>query len=108
MGGFDEIADRRIRAGQEAGAFDDLDGAGRPIRDIDKVRPPGWWAARLAAKERHKLTAEELTREIADVMPTLWREATEAGVRERVDRLNADIERYNTATNASTRSTSTP
>ena len=52
MGAFEEIADRRIRAGYEAGLFDGLEGAGKPIRDLDRIRPPGWWAARLAGRER--------------------------------------------------------
>ena len=73
MGAFEEIADRRIRAGYDAGLFDNLEGVGKPIRDIDRMRPPGWWASRLAARERSKLRAEGLAAEIADEMPSLWR-----------------------------------
>ncbi len=98
MGAFEEIADRRIRAGYEAGLFDGLDGTGEPIRDIDRVRPPGWWAIRLAGRERSKLRAEDLTAEVAAAMPGLWREPTEDAVRRRVDQLNARIETYNAGT----------
>ncbi|MEM8707511.1 MAG: DnaJ family domain-containing protein [Actinomycetota bacterium] len=59
MSAFESIVERRIRAAQEAGLFDDLDGAGEPIADIDRMRPPGWWATRLAARERSKLRAEQ-------------------------------------------------
>ncbi|MEM9465472.1 MAG: DnaJ family domain-containing protein [Actinomycetota bacterium] len=98
MSAFEEIADRRIRAGYEAGLFDDLEGAGKPIRDIDTIRPPGWWAARLAARERSKLRAEDLASAIADAMPSVWREPDESAVRAHVDRLNARIDDYNAGT----------
>ena len=98
MGAFEEIADRRIRAGYEAGLFDGLEGAGRPIRDLDRIRPPGWWAARLASRERSKLRAEDLARDVAAAMPGLWREPDENAVRRRVEHLNARIDDYNAGT----------
>lgn len=98
MGAFEEIADRRIQAGRDAGLFDGLAGAGKPIRDLDKVRPPGWWATRLAAQERSKLKAEALAAEIAAAMPSLWREPTEPNVARHVERLNARIDDYNAGT----------
>jgi hypothetical protein len=57
---IDSIADRRIRAGRAAGLFDDLPLAGKPIPDLDRERPPGWWATRLVEQERSKLRAEGL------------------------------------------------
>ena len=98
MGAFEEIADRRIRAGYEAGLFDGLEGAGRPIRDIDKVRPPGWWATRLATRERSKLRAEELTAAVTAAMPSLWRASDEEAVRRQVGQLNDRIDDYNAGT----------
>ena len=57
---FETIADRRIREGREAGLFDGLAGAGKPLPDLDRQRPPGWWAARLVARERRLLEAGDL------------------------------------------------
>ena len=61
---FEAIADRRIREAREAGMFDGLTGAGRPIPDLDKERPPGWWAARLVADEVEKVRAEGLDEDL--------------------------------------------
>ena len=80
MGAFEEIADRQIQAGRKAVLFDNLAGAGNPIRDLDRVRPPGWWASRIAARERSKIRSEDLAADVAAAMPSLWREPTEADV----------------------------
>lgn len=94
MGAFEEIADRRIRAGYEAG----LEGAGKPICDLDTVRPAGWWAARLAGRERSKLRAEDLSQEVAAAMPALWREPSEEAVLAQVEQLNRRIDDDNAGT----------
>ncbi len=62
MGAFETIAERRIEAGRKAGLFDNLAGAGKPIPDLGRERPPGWWALRVAAEEREALRAERRTR----------------------------------------------
>lgn len=49
---FEVIADRRIEQARDEGILDNLAGAGRPIDDLDQVRQPGWWAARLVRRER--------------------------------------------------------
>lgn len=98
MGAFEEIADRRIRAGREAGLFDGLAGAGKPIKDIDRVRPPGWWAMRVAHTERSKLRFDDLRAEIAAAMPGLWRAATIEEADANIADLNARIDEYNADT----------
>lgn len=95
MDAYETIADRRIKAAREAGLFDDLPGAGLPIPDLGRQRPPGWWATRLAREERSALAAEELEREIKAAMPALWRLGTEADVRARIAELNETIGAYN-------------
>ena len=57
---FESITERRIREAREAGLFNDLNGAGQPIPDLDKERPPGWWAARWVKEERGKLSGNDL------------------------------------------------
>lgn len=59
---FEMIADRRIEEARDEGFFDNLAGAGQPIDDLDRVRPPGWWAARLVRRERALARAEEIDR----------------------------------------------
>lgn len=48
------VAERRIREAQERGEFENLEGRGKPITDIDRVREDGWWAIRKVRVERAK------------------------------------------------------
>ncbi len=66
---FESIADRRIQAGREAGLFDGLSGAGKPIPDIDQQREPGWWAMNLIKRERAQAESEGLDLSV----PPSWR-----------------------------------
>ena len=98
MSAFDAIIERRIRAAQEAGLFDDLPGKGKPLPDLHRERPAGWWAARVAKRERSILWAEDLDRELRAGRARLWGLATEAAVRDGVGELNARIDAYNRVT----------
>lgn len=49
---FESLAERRIREGIERGEFDGLQGAGRPLPDLDDGYDPAWWAKRFVARER--------------------------------------------------------
>ena len=98
MGAFEEISDRRIRAGRDAGLFDDLEGAGKPIRDIDRVRPPGWWAMRVAQTERSKARSEDLRADVAAAMPAIWRTDTAEDADAQITALNDRIDDYNATT----------
>lgn len=95
---FESIADRKIRAAREAGLFDGLPGAGKPIPDLHEERPPGWWATRLVRRERSILKVEELDRDVRAAMPRLWRLDSESNVRVQVRGLNEQIEDYNRVT----------
>jgi len=48
------IAERLIVAAMENGAFERFAGPGKPIPDLDRMREPGWWAARAIAEERNR------------------------------------------------------
>ncbi len=95
---FESIADRHIKAGQQAGLFDNLAGAGKPIADLGTERPPGWFAARLARRERSKINAEDLEVEIRLALAAAMRSDTEAAVRLRVAEINTSISEYNRTT----------
>lgn len=95
MDAFETIADRRIAAARKAGLFDDLAGRGKPIPDLDRQRPPGWWASRLIKRERSILRAEELDRQLQHSMPGLWRLESEEQVAARVAELNERIDDHN-------------
>ena len=95
---FESIADRRIREARRAGLFDNLPGAGKPIADLGRERPPGWWASRVVTEERDKMRYEELQKVVKQARPSLWRLGSEALVRAAVDNLNQQILAYNART----------
>jgi hypothetical protein len=75
------------------GDFDNLPGAGKPLKLPDR-HDPDWWVKRLV--EREKLTgvappAIGLRREDAELDATLDREATDEGVRRVVEDFNRRV-----------------
>jgi len=84
--------DAQVREAMARGDFDDLAGAGQPIRDLGASHDPDWWVKRLV--EREQLTgiappAILLRREDAELDALLDRETAESEVR----RLVADFNR---------------
>jgi len=88
--------DRQIREAQERGAFDNLKGAGKPLKSINGRDDPDWWVRGLI--EREDISHSELLpagirlrREIEDLPTTLARAHTERDVRAIVADLNDRI-----------------
>lgn len=98
MNVIETIADRRILQARADGLFDNLPGAGKPLPDLHRERPAGWWAARVARAERSKLRADTLKDELRAAMAAVWRMESELDVRTRVGELNEQIEEYNRLT----------
>ncbi|HEY7042668.1 MAG TPA: DUF1992 domain-containing protein [Nocardioidaceae bacterium] len=92
--GFESWIDRQIREAEERGEFDNLPGAGKPLKDLDKPQDADWWVKRLIARENLPPvlpTALALRKEVEDLQETLrplWRESD---VRHVVDDLNQRI-----------------
>jgi len=100
---IDAISERAVEQARRDGLFDDLALHGKPIPDIDRQRPSGWWANQFVAKERSKVKAMQLDDQIRSAMPALWRLTDEPLVRSRVRELNDLIKRYNAATTVAPR-----
>ena len=98
MGLFETIADRRIQEARAAGLFDDLPGKGKPIPDLGTERPAGWWANRAIKHERDKIRHDELTDDLRQLMPRLWRLETEAELLVEVAAANEQLAYYNSRT----------
>jgi len=86
--------DLQVRKAMERGDFDDLPGAGKPIRGLGGTHDPDWWVKGLI--EREKLTgvlppALALRREDAELDAALDRETTEQGVRRTVEEFNRRV-----------------
>ncbi|MGH3496607.1 MAG: DUF1992 domain-containing protein [Nocardioidaceae bacterium] len=76
--------DLQVRQARARGEFDNLPGAGKPIRGLGGTHDPDWWVKNLI--EREKMTgvlppALGLRKEDAELEAVLDREATEEGVR---------------------------
>ena len=76
--------DLQVRRAMERGEFDDLPGAGKPIRGLDGNHDPNWWVKSLI--EREQITgvlppALALRKEDAELDGALDREASADGVR---------------------------
>src|SRR5215470_6620155 len=74
-----------IHNAREAGEFDDLEGAGKPIPGITDPYDPDWWVKKLL--QREKLTvlppALELLRKVEVGLAALWSVRSETDVRPR-------------------------
>jgi hypothetical protein len=84
--------DLQVRKAMERGEFDNLPGAGKPIKGLGSTHDPDWWVKNLI--ERERITgvlppALALRKEDAELDGLLDRETTEEGVR----RLVADFNR---------------
>src|SRR5882757_9766316 len=44
--------DAQIRVAAEAGAFDNLPGAGKPLPNLDQAYDPLWWVKQLVQREQ--------------------------------------------------------
>lgn len=78
----------------EAGEFDDLPGAGKPLEDLDIVYDPAWWVRKWVRRERARDAADRLRRAVRAEMPSLTLR-TDEGARERIAQLNEAIDAIN-------------
>jgi hypothetical protein len=89
--------DRQIREGQQGGAFDDLDGRGRPIDDIGVVHDELWWLkAKLRDEDIEYLPPTIAIRaERAAAIDAAMDSSTEATARVIIEDVNARIRYIN-------------
>ncbi|NUT50979.1 MAG: DUF1992 domain-containing protein [Saccharothrix sp.] len=92
--GFETWIERQIREAQDRGEFDDLPGAGKPLRGLDEPHDELWWVKeKLRREEGTALPPTLLLRKEADVAREAARRAgTEAEVRAILADINARIE----------------
>ncbi len=90
----DEWVDQQIRIAMARGDFDDLPGAGKPIKDLGPQHDPDWWVKRLI--EREKITgvlppALQLRKDDAELDGQLDRHTAESEVRRLLEEFNARV-----------------
>ncbi|SDO76530.1 protein of unknown function [Nakamurella panacisegetis] len=96
MSSIDRIVERQILAAQEKGLFDDLPGAGKPLRDLGGPRDENWWLRQYMMREgidgvAFLPPALALRREAEDLLSRIPAMATETSVRQAVAELNVRI-----------------
>ena len=94
---WESFVEQQIREAMEQGAFDNLEGKGKPIPDLGIERDPLWWAKKLVEREKVSLMppALALRRDVAQALERLPRIRDEAEVRRTLETLNAQIRKLN-------------
>ncbi len=89
-----EWVDQQLRIAMERGDFDNLPGAGKPIKDLGAQHDPDWWLKRLI--EREKISgvlppALQLRKDDAELDGRLDRHTAESEVRRMVEDFNGRV-----------------
>lgn len=86
MDRYEPPGEQAIREAQERGEFDDLPGAGKPLRDLGDLNDPDWWIKGFVEREKLDIgsvlpPALALRKEAEGFPESLADLASEAGVR---------------------------
>jgi hypothetical protein len=89
-----EYVDQQIRLAMARGDFDNLPGAGKPIKDLGSQHDPDWWLKKLI--EREQITgvlppALQLRKDDAELDARLDRHTSENEVRRELEDFNARV-----------------
>ncbi|MGN6253240.1 MAG: DUF1992 domain-containing protein [Marmoricola sp.] len=86
--------DQQIRIAMERGDFDNLPGAGKPLKDLGSQHDPDWWLKKLIEREQVSGVlppALALRKEDAELGATLDREWSEDEVRRQLEDFNRRV-----------------
>ena len=105
---FDSWIEQQIQQAQRDGLFDDLPGAGRPLRDDGG--DPHWWTKQLLRREQVDLLppALALRRTVEKTLALLPTLSDERRVRELLAKLDAEIRRFNATATSGPPTTQAP
>lgn len=90
---YESAVDKAIREAQERGEFDNLPGAGKPLR-MRNPNDPDWWVKDFIEREQIEMplpTSLALKREAERLPGDLLELRTEDAVRERLEDFNARV-----------------
>jgi len=89
--------DQQIREAREAGLFDNLQGAGKPLASLAEGYDPLWWVKQLVQREKISVLPPslEMLRKVESEMVAVWKLGDEAKVRSRILALNREIAKVN-------------
>ena len=87
--------EERLAQAAANGEFDAPTLKGKPIPDLDRRRPDGWWADQFVARERSHDRREEAQRTVNTARAGFWRCADLDALRMAVDNANELIDTAN-------------
>jgi len=89
--------EQQIREAREAGLFDNLPGAGKPLASLAEGYDPLWWVKQLVQREKISVLPPslEMLRKVESEMVAVWKLGDEAKVRSRILALNREIAKVN-------------
>lgn len=94
---WDSWIEQQIREAREAGLFDNLPGAGKPLASLAEGYDPLWWVKQLVQREQISVLPPslEMLRKVESEMAAVWPLGDEAKVRSRILALNREIAKVN-------------
>jgi Domain of unknown function (DUF1992) len=94
---WDSWIEQQIREAHEAGLFDNLPGAGKPLASLAEGYDPLWWVKQLVQREQISVLPPslEMLRKVESEMAAVWPLGDEARVRSRILALNREIAKVN-------------
>ncbi len=96
MDPFESLVERQIREAQERGEFDNLPGAGKPLRGLGGADDPDWWVKQMMRREGLEMAdalppAMALRKEAAGFPHSLLDLRTEESVRSVLEDFNRRV-----------------
>jgi len=94
---WDSWIEELIERARAEGAFDDLEGKGKPIPGLDAPYDPDWWVKKLLEREKLSVLppALEIRAKVERALDEVWQLGREDDVRQRVRVINTEIVRVN-------------
>ena len=85
--------DLQVQQSIQRGEFDDLPGAGKPIKNLDRDHDPDWWVKQLVERERIVVLPRsvQLRKDDAELDALLDTQTTEDGARRIVEEFNERV-----------------
>lgn len=85
--------DLQVQQSIQRGEFDNLPGAGRPIKNLDRDHDPDWWVKQLVERERIVVLPRsvQLRKDDAELDGLLDTQTTEDGARRIVEEFNERV-----------------
>jgi hypothetical protein len=95
--GWNSWIDEQVERAQRDGAFDNLPGAGKPLKDLDRPYDEDWWLREFLEREQLSVTPEpiELRSRIDALRAEAAKMTDEREVRRRFVAMNSLIARLN-------------